>query len=112
MRVLQIVIVHATSFRKVHESGRETNRDVPRLNHVGARPLDHPLGQVRQPPRNLDKRQGGGAKGYNPGDRAFVQDGDTVIWVGEKSNERAEALATAVDIETLSLKDVRKKVKK
>lgn len=29
VRVLQIVIVHATCFRKVHDSGRETNRDSP-----------------------------------------------------------------------------------
>lgn len=53
----------------------------------------------------------GAAKAYNPGDRSQVADGDTVVCVGEQSLRRARDLATAVDIEVLPLKELRKMVK-
>lgn len=56
------------------------------------------------------QEMGGGAKSYNSGDRKYVTDGDTLVCVGEHSIKRARDLATAVDIEVLELKDLRKKM--
>lgn len=54
---------------------------------------------------------GGGAKGFNPGDRGFVQDGDFLVYVGEESRRRAEALSDVVDVTVLPLKELRKNLK-
>lgn len=53
--------------------------------------------------------KGGGAQLFNYGmDRTKVQDGDTMVYIGNKSKELAESFSHMLDIEVLSAKEIRK----
>ena len=53
--------------------------------------------------------KGGGAQLFNFGmDRTKVQDGDTMVYIGNKSKGLAESFSHMLDIEVLSAKEVRK----